>query len=57
MEARTAEIALLADSTGSASSLLRTDQAMLRKLRYADDDTGAVKRARRKVRVPNGKRH
>ena len=38
MEARRAEIAVLADATGSASTLLKTDRAMLRKLRHADDD-------------------
>jgi circadian clock protein KaiC len=44
MEARSAEIAVLADATGSASTLLRTDQAMLRKLRHADEDVRAPKR-------------
>jgi circadian clock protein KaiC len=44
MEARSAEIAVLADATGSASTLLRTDQAMLRKLRHADDDPRVAKR-------------
>jgi circadian clock protein KaiC len=39
MEAREAEIALLAAATGSASTLLTTDRAMLRKLRHADDDS------------------
>ena len=38
MEARSAEIALLADAIGSASTLLRTDQATLRKLRHADKE-------------------
>jgi circadian clock protein KaiC len=38
MEARTAEIALLADATGSASKLVKTDRAVLRKLRHADED-------------------
>jgi circadian clock protein KaiC len=38
MEARNAEIALLAAATGSATTLLRTDRAMLRKLRHADDE-------------------
>ena len=54
MEARTAEIALLADATGSASELLRTDRAVLRKMRHADDETriarprpGAKRRAAR----------
>jgi circadian clock protein KaiC len=38
MEARSAEIAVLADATGSASTLLKTDKATLRKLRHADED-------------------
>ncbi len=38
MEARNAEIALLADATGSASTLVRTDRAVLRRMRHADDD-------------------
>jgi circadian clock protein KaiC len=38
MEARSAEIAILADATGSASTQMRADQATLRKLRHADDD-------------------
>ena len=38
MKARSAEIAVLADATGSASTLLRSDKAMLRKLRHADED-------------------
>jgi circadian clock protein KaiC len=38
MEARSAEIALLADATGSASKLLKTDRAMLRKMRHADEE-------------------
>ena len=38
MEARSAEIALLADATGSASNLVKTDRAVLRKMRHADED-------------------
>jgi hypothetical protein len=38
MEARSAEIALLADATGSASKLVKTDRAVLRKMRHADND-------------------
>jgi circadian clock protein KaiC len=38
MEARSAEIAVLADATGSASKLLKTDRAMLRKMRHADEE-------------------
>jgi len=43
MEARSAEIAVLADATGSASTLVRTDRATLRKMRHADVDAGASK--------------
>lgn len=39
MEARSAEMAVLADATGSASKLQRTDRATLRKLRHADEDS------------------
>jgi hypothetical protein len=38
MEARSAEIALLSDATGSASKLVKTDRAVLRKMRHADED-------------------
>jgi circadian clock protein KaiC len=38
MAARSAEIAVLADATGSASRLLKTDRAVLRKMRHADED-------------------
>ena len=38
MEARTAEIAVLADATGSATKLVKTDRAVLRKMRHADED-------------------
>jgi hypothetical protein len=44
MEARSSEIAVLADATGSASTLLRTDRATLRKLRHADEDPHVAKR-------------
>jgi circadian clock protein KaiC len=37
MEARSAEIALLADATGSASKLVTTDRAVLRRMRQADE--------------------
>jgi len=46
MEARRAEIALLADATGSASKLLRTDHAVLRKMRHADEDGRGARRKR-----------
>jgi circadian clock protein KaiC len=44
MEARSAEIAVLADATGSASKLLKTDRAVLRKMRHADDDVRVATR-------------
>jgi len=47
MEARRAEIAVLADATGSASKLVTTDRAVLRKMRHADDDG-------RRVSTPSG---
>jgi hypothetical protein len=54
MEARSAEISVLADATGSASKLLKTDRAVLRRMRHADDDvhvatrTGSAKNGPRK---------
>jgi circadian clock protein KaiC len=44
MEARSAEIAVLADATGSASELLVTDRAMVRRMRRADDEERVVTR-------------
>ena len=44
MDARSAEIAVLADATGSATTLVRTDRAMLRKMRHADVEVGRTKR-------------
>jgi circadian clock protein KaiC len=44
MEARSAEIALLADATGSATTLVRTDRAVLRRMRHADEDVRVVTR-------------
>ena len=38
MEARSAEIAVLADATESASTLLMSDRATMRKLRHADEE-------------------
>lgn len=40
IEAREAEIAVLLEATGSASRLLKTDRAALRKLRHADEEVG-----------------
>ena len=42
MEARKAEIAVLADATGLATTLLRADQKILRKMRRADEDGRAT---------------
>ncbi|MFA6167670.1 MAG: circadian clock protein KaiC [Gemmatimonadaceae bacterium] len=59
MDARSAEIALLADATGSATTLVRTDRAMLRKMRHADVEVGHAKRPhakRRGGRRAGGKR-
>jgi len=57
MEARSAEIALLADATGSASTLVTTDRAVLRRMRHADEeDVRAVTRTgtRRGAEPTNG---
>ena len=57
MEARTAEMALLADATGSASNLVKTDRAVLRKMRHADEDVRIGPGARTKIGAPlNGGR-
>ncbi len=45
IEARSAEIAVLALAAGSASRLLVTDRAVLRKMRHADDEVRIPKRA------------
>jgi circadian clock protein KaiC len=42
MEARSAEIAVLALATGSASKLQVTDRAVLRKMRHADEEVRVV---------------
>jgi circadian clock protein KaiC len=52
MEARSAEIALLADVTGSAYKLVTTDQAVLRKMRHADEDVHVATRPRAKSGGP-----
>jgi circadian clock protein KaiC len=54
MEARSAEIAVLALATGSASKLLATDRAVLRKMRHADEEVRVVKPARAKGPARNG---
>ncbi len=48
MEARSAEIAVLADATGSASKLVKTDRAVLRKMRHADEEVRVAKRVNAK---------
>jgi circadian clock protein KaiC len=54
MEARSAEIAVLALATGSASKLLVTDRAVLRKMRHADEEVRVAKPARAKGPARNG---
>jgi circadian clock protein KaiC len=57
MEARSAEIAVLADATGTASKLVRTDRAVLRKMRHADEDVRVAKRTGAQGRAArNGER-
>jgi hypothetical protein len=57
MEARSAEIAVLADATGSASKLLKTDRAVLRKMRHADeDDSVGTRRSVKDLAGANGDR-
>jgi circadian clock protein KaiC len=51
MDARSAEIAVLAEASGSASQLLVTDRAVLRRMRHADDEVRAPKRAPAKRRA------
>jgi circadian clock protein KaiC len=48
MDARSAEIAVLADATGSATTLVRTDRATMRKMRHADAEVGLKKDPRAK---------
>jgi circadian clock protein KaiC len=56
MEARSAEIAVLADATGSASKLVRTDRAVLRKMRHADEDVRVAKGTGANGAAKNGDR-
>jgi circadian clock protein KaiC len=57
MDARTAEMAVLADATGSASKLLKTGRAVLRKMRHADEEVGVgTRRQPRSVDPMNGGR-
>jgi circadian clock protein KaiC len=58
MEARSAEMALLVEATGSASKLVTTDRAVLRKMRHADKEVHVVKRKDRKgATATNGDTH
>jgi circadian clock protein KaiC len=56
MAARSAEIAVLADATGSASRLLKTDRAVLRKMRHADEDGHGGPGSAKVGAPPNGGR-
>jgi len=47
MEARSAEMAVLVDATGSASELVTTDREVLRKMRHADKDVRVATRGRK----------
>jgi circadian clock protein KaiC len=44
MDARSAEMAVLARATGSASDLVTTDRAVLRRMRHADQETHVAPR-------------
>lgn len=57
MEARRAEIAVLADATGSATTLLKSDRAVRRKMRHADVEVALGKRNGPKHRVPRSDPH
>ncbi len=52
MEARSAEMEVLADATGSASMLVTTDREVLRKMRHADKEVRVAKRGQAKGVVP-----
>jgi hypothetical protein len=54
MEARSAEIEVLALATGSASKLLATDREVLRKMRHADKEVRVAKRPVVKGAAQNG---
>jgi circadian clock protein KaiC len=54
MEARGAEIAVLARATGSASELQVTDRAVLRKMRHADADEHPAPRKASRARASKG---
>jgi circadian clock protein KaiC len=52
MEARSAEIRLLALETGTDSDLVATDRAVLRRMRHADDEGGPIESNGRHARGP-----
>jgi hypothetical protein len=52
MEARSSELAVLALATGSASDLVRTDRAVLRKMRHADAEIRSTERSANGVSRP-----
>lgn len=52
MEARSAEMEVLADATGSASMLVTTDREVLRKMRHADKEVRVAKRGQAKGAAP-----
>jgi hypothetical protein len=54
MEARAAEMALLVEATGSASELVTTDRAVLKKMRHADKEPHVAKRAAKGAVHTNG---
>jgi circadian clock protein KaiC len=51
MDARSAEIAVLADATATASRLVVSDRAVLRKMRHADDEIRTPRRSHAKQRA------
>ncbi len=56
IDAREAEMAVLALATGSATRLIATDRAVLRKMRHADEEIGALKkRPGKRASVRTGK--
>ena len=51
MEARSAEMALLIEATGSASKLVKTDRAVLREMRHADERRPPRRESRSRLSV------
>jgi circadian clock protein KaiC len=56
IEARSAEIAVLADATGAASKVERTDRATMRIMRHADEDVHVARGPAAHVAKRNGRR-